>query len=330
MDGMAPLTSVVIPVKNEEEMLRRCLESLKQVEYPADKLEIIIADGMSRDNSKAVASSCGAKVVPNEKQIVSSGRNRGFEAARGEIIAFTDADCVFDKKWLFNALKYFNDEKVGGVGGITLSPHDSSFFEKAVDSIFSLAEFFRSTVHRKGQSSAQESSDIPGCNAIYRKEALQKVMPVDENLLTGEDVWMNLNIRKAGYKLLLVPDVILWHYRRSSPKKLLRQAYRFAVGRTQIAKKNLGLLNIFHLIAGLSIPAFLLACIFFYIFGGIDLFFEALLAIFTFFIPLISFIKTRSLITAFSVPVAILIFLSGWSAGFLREIFFPISDVKGK
>jgi len=175
MNSKFPLISVVIPVKNESAILGRCLNSLREVEYPSGRLEIIIADGMSRDESPALALSYGAKVVRNEKELVSSGRNRGFEAARGELIAFTDADCIFDKRWLANSLKYFDDKKIGGVGGTTLQPEDSSSFEKAIDCVFHMAELFQSTSHRRRLPGAKEAADIPGCNAITGEKRLKRL-----------------------------------------------------------------------------------------------------------------------------------------------------------
>ena len=106
-----PFISVIIPVKNEAILLSRCLDSLKHLNYPQEKLEIIIADGLSTDNTRDVALSYGAKLVANEKQVVGSGRNCGFKESKGSLIAFTDADCIFHPDWLKNSVKYFKQER---------------------------------------------------------------------------------------------------------------------------------------------------------------------------------------------------------------------------
>lgn len=309
--------------------MARCLDSLIKLDYPKDRFEIIISDGLSTDNTKEVARNYTVKVVDNHKQLVVSGRNRGFKEAAGDIVVFTDADCTFHTQWLRNSIKYFSDDKIGGVGGVTFMPPDSSSFEKAIDFLFRLAEFFQATAHRKGLSQPQEVNDIPGCNAMYRKEALKRVMPVDENLLTAEDAWMNFCIRKSGYKLMQAPDVILWHYRRNSPKRFARQIYRFAIGRLQVGKRCFGLMNIFHIICGLSIPIFLLSAIIFYLSGSIDLFFKSS-AIFFITATLLALAQKMAIKVALNVPWVIIIFAFFWSAGFLRELFFPLKDVKGK
>ena len=93
MDNL-PLVSIIIPVKNEERMLDKCLKSLQGVEYPKERLEIIVSDGHSTDKSKEIALRYGTKMVTNDKEIVVSGRNRGFEISKGDIVVFTEADCI--------------------------------------------------------------------------------------------------------------------------------------------------------------------------------------------------------------------------------------------
>ena len=123
-----PLISVIIPVKNQAALLSLCLDSLRQLDYPKEKIEIIVVDGLSTDDTRDVAQRYKTKLVTNEKQVVVSGRNRGFEESKGELIAFTDADCIFDPAWLKNSIKYFDKDKVGGVGGLSLQPQDSNSF----------------------------------------------------------------------------------------------------------------------------------------------------------------------------------------------------------
>lgn len=324
-----PVISVIVPVKNEANLLNHCLKSLMRLDYPKECLEIIVADGLSSDNTKEVGLSYGVKVVTNEKQIVASGRNCAFKEVNGDLVAFTDADCIFDPCWLKNSIKYFSDEKIGGVGGITLLPPNSSYFEKAIDFLFYLAGIISATSHRQTIPLVKEVKDIPGCNAIYRKEVLDKVLPLDENLLTAEDVWMNFCIRNLGYRLILAPDVVLWHYRRNSPRKFIRQIYRFAIGRLQVGKKNLKLLNPFHILIGIALPFLLAMGVFFYLFSFFFQFLQFILILFLV-ITLFCWIKTKSIRVAVNLPFVIIIFTFAWSVGFLKELFFPLKEVQGR
>ncbi|MDP2277377.1 MAG: glycosyltransferase family 2 protein, partial [Nitrospirota bacterium] len=257
-----PLVSIIIPVRNEAGLLKNCLGSILNLDYPKDRIEVIIADGMSTDNTADVANQYGAKVVLNEKRMVSPGRNLAFKHASGDIIAFTDADCIVDKNWIRNSLRYFEDTKVACVGGPNLTPPDEEDFGKAVGFVFNQKLFAAGSIHARELKEIKEVRSIPGCNAVYRKGALEKVMPIDESLLTCDDTELNQRLIDKGYKLLYTPDVFVWHYRRPNPKRLFKQMYRYAIGRLQVGKRDRRMLNPVHILVGLSLPICLIILVF--------------------------------------------------------------------
>lgn len=326
MENGFPLVSVVIPAKNEGVILDRCLKAIKGLNWPKEKLEILVIDGLSSDQTATIAKSYGAKVFPNPKQIVSSARNIGFQKAKGDLIAFTDADCVVQKNWLKNAMKYFDDNKVAAMGGPNLTPKNEADFGKAVAFVFSQSLFAAGSNYGRYFTTVKEVKHIPGCNAIYRKEILKKVMPVAENLLTGEDVIMNQKITDLGYKILYTPNTIVYHFRRSTPGRLFRQFYRFGIGRFQIGQADWRLLNLSHLLTGFF-PLILLA---FVLFASRFLLWLFLII----FLPLIYFFILAMIKSSFQaakwVPLVILLIALGWSIGFLQELFFPLKKVAGK
>jgi cellulose synthase/poly-beta-1,6-N-acetylglucosamine synthase-like glycosyltransferase len=327
----SPFFSIIIPVKNEEAFIGNCLESLKRLDYPKDKFEIIISDGMSIDNTAEIAKRYGAKIVKNEAQTVAPGRNAGFRNSQGEFIAFSDADCTFDKNWLNNALNYFKDDKVGGVGGPNISPENETLFGRAVRLLFLMGSRASNSIYVTDSKEIKIVNNIPGCNAIYRREALEKVMPVDETLLTGDDVEMNYQLMKRGFKLLFAPDVVVCHYRRDNPGKFWKQIYRFAIGRLQLARRHKNTIGFFHIITGLALPVFILLMAvsfilkpvyFFFLIGAILILLAAFSAS--------GLIREKSLRLAPNLFLATLIFIFAWSLGFLKELFFPVKEVTGK
>ncbi len=322
-----PFVSIIIPVKNEAGLLKTCLESISNLDYPKENIEVIVADGMSKDNSVEIAKHYGAKVVLNKKQTVSPGRNIAFEHASGEIIAFTDADCIVDKNWIRNSLKYFKNDKVACVGGPNLTPSDEKDFGKAVGFIFNQKIFLAGSTHARELKEITEVKSIPGCNAIYPKNALDKVMPLDESLLTCDDTELNQRLIDKGYKLLYTPDVFVWHYRRPTPKRLFKQMYRYAVGRLQVGKMDKRMINFIHVLVGLSLPFSLLLLVF------STLLFLLLLLLYLFLLFVFSIsalVKTKSIKVSLYVPVVISIMLCAWSSGFTRELIFPLRKVEGK
>ena len=210
--------SIVIPTRNAAKTLRECLESLKDLNYPKSLIEIIITDGMSTDDTEKIAAFYNVKLIKNKKISIATGRNLGFAFSSGELIAFTDADCVVDKNWIKNSIKYFDNPLVAGLSGPIHTPEEQDYFGKAVSFLFSLACYLKISTHKEDEKEVKEVDDFPTCNAIYRKKALKKVMPLDEKLLTGEDVELNYKLRQAGYKLLstqkfgIISVQNLWDY----------------------------------------------------------------------------------------------------------------------
>ena len=319
-----PMVSIIIPVRNEAGLLKNCLESIANLYYPKDRIEVIIADGMSTDDTVNTAKQLGARVVLNEKKTVSPGRNVAFKLAKGEIIAFTDADCIVDKNWIINSVRYFEDDKVACVGGPNLTPSGEGDFGKAVGFVFNQGIFSAGSIHARELKEVKEVRSIPGCNAIYKKDALEKVMPIDETLLTCDDTELNQRLIDKGYKLLYTPDVFVWHYRRPNPKRLFRQMSRYAIGRLQVGKKDRRMINSVHIMVGLALPAVLAVLIF------SSMLFMLLLAGYLLLVLIFSIRalqKTGSAQVSLLVPVVISIILVGWSTGFMREVVFPIKKV---
>lgn len=322
-----PFISIIIPAKNEEKLLRGCISSLHLLDYPKDRIEIIIVDGLSTDNSAGVAREMGARVIRNVKQTVSPGRNVGFENAKGDLIAFTDADCIVDQHWLSNSIKYFEkDSTVACAGGPNLTPSDESNFGKAVGFVFDQPIFAAGSIHARELNEVKEVTSLPGCNAIYRRSILAQVMPLDESMLTGDDTLLNRKILDLGGRLLYTPDVIVFHYRRPTPRKLWRQFYRYAIGRLQIGKKDKRLLNAAHVLIGLSLPAGLLTILFLaWSKSFLVLFCIILFAfLFLFYYSIKGMVKWKSLAVGLQVPLVIVLIMSAWSMGFMREMMFPL------
>lgn len=318
--GKMPIVSVVIPTRNAAVWLPGCLESLRYLEYPPELLDILIVDGESTDSTQHVAKQHSVRIVNNVGHSVCAARNLSLEHVKGELVAFTDADCRVTKNWLTDAVQYFSDSQVGGVGGPTLSPEDQSYFAQAVNYLFRAAAAYADAAHIEHGVETKEVTHLPGCNMMFRKEILADVMPIDEHLITGEDVELCRRVRRQGYKLLWVPEMQVWHYNRKNPRAFWRQMYRYAIGRLQIGKRDWRWLHPFHVLVGVSPPIFLLVLVF------LSLAWPLALAIFGIFI-VISLIITVAMTASFRVGCALMIagciLIGAWSCGFWRELVLP-------
>ena len=319
-----PFISVVIPARNAEDIIANCLRSLEELDYPKDRFEVLVVDGRSTDRTREIAKNHGATVVENPGIRVVSGRNMGFEAAQGELIAFSDADCVMDGDWLKNSARYFNDTGVAGVGGPNLVPQSESAFGKAAGLLFDYAFSFGGGAPTRVYDKVIESR-AHGSNAIFRASVLRKVMPIDEDMFEGEDVVMNQRITRLGYRLLYVPDVIVYHHRRATPRKWWSQMYRYGLGKILMKRKMSGTITHTQVALGLTIPIVAAVSIalavlnawfpLIFVVGG-----TALVAVVS---ASFAFLRTKSYRVALNMSLATLILPIAWSCGFLHEFFVP-------
>ena len=154
----------------------------------------------------------------------------------GEFCAFIDNDAYPRRDWLTNALKYFENPEVGGVGGPGLTPEADGFMQKAGGYV--LSSFMVGNLSSRYKTkSCFESDDIHSCNFIARKSVVEEAGGWNEKYWPGEDTLMCLAIKKLGKKLIESSDVVVYHHRRSLFKPHLKQVSRFGEHRGFFVKK---------------------------------------------------------------------------------------------
>jgi cellulose synthase/poly-beta-1,6-N-acetylglucosamine synthase-like glycosyltransferase len=212
-----PKFSIVVTVKDEEENIKNLLDSLNKLDYAGER-ETIIVDGGSTDNTINIISKYSdVKLICCECNI-SKGRNIGLKNSNGDIVAFTDGDCIVDKDWIKNIANYFSqDLEIGVVGGPYI-PRDQ---QKLVAKYIALyvGTFFP---QRTGLTTYTR---IGTGNAAYRKELIEKLGGFNEQLRIGEDIDLNLRISQAGFKLFFADDVRVYHKYRTNLGEASRWAF---------------------------------------------------------------------------------------------------------
>jgi len=226
-----PFVSVIIPALNAESTIGLCLESIKLLDYPVGKLEIIVVDNGSTDRTREIAESFGAKVLHKPKLKVGALRNYGAKIANGEVLAFTDSDCLVPKSWLIEAVEILKDGNIGATGGGYLVPENATWIERAWVVL--------------PQRKHGETLYLPTGSFILRKEIFEKIGGFDEKLIAGEDDDISIRIRKAGYTLILCSNCYVLHL--GYPKTL------YQVVRKQIWHGQSMLFSIRHFFSMLSI-----------------------------------------------------------------------------
>lgn len=221
--------SVVVPVFNGEEDLPELMDCLKSQTYPPEQVEYIIVDNNSRDRTNAIltaAAEANNTLFPlkpqRETQIQSSyaARNRGIQAAKGEIIAFTDADCRPEPDWLLNLIKPFAKPEVGIVAGEITAYPGSTLLEKYAQrkDILSQKHTLANSFCPYGQTA----------NLALRRQVLSEIGLFRPYLTTGGDAdlcWRVL--RQTQWQLEFAPDAIVKHRHRRTIKELQSQWRRY-------------------------------------------------------------------------------------------------------
>jgi len=181
----------------------------------------------------------GAKVISTGCVTPGRKRNIGVANAEGEFCAFIDSDAYPSKDWLRNAMKYFDDPVVAGVGGPGLTPEQDSFMQRASGHV--LSSFMVGSISSRYKAErVHESDDIHSCNFIARKTVLKETGGWNERYWPGEDTLICLAVKKSGKKLIEASDVVVYHHRRPLFVPHLKQVSRFGLHRGFFAKRFQG------------------------------------------------------------------------------------------
>lgn len=235
-----PTVSIVIPVKDRADDLRHCLKSLQQLDYPQDRLEVVVVDDGSSDETPQVAKELG--VILLESGAVGGGpalaRNKGASVATGEILAFIDSDCTAAADWLNDLLPAFSDKELAAVGGWVDGMHHGSALDR-YEAVMSSLNLGR---REMSAGSGGDTFYLPSCNLLMRKVAFVAAGGFRSELQVGEDVDLTWRLRDAGWKIQYLPRGTVYHAHRSRIWPFMQR--RFDYGTSE------GLLQQLHPVRG--------------------------------------------------------------------------------
>ncbi len=201
-----PKVSIVVCSYNGAKTLEDCLKSLEKIDYP--DYEVVFVDDGSKDHSQEiVARFPWVRNIVQVNKGLSVARNVGIQAATGEIVAFTDSDCMADRDWVFFLVKALESGDFAAVGGPNISPPATDWIQATV------AAAPGSPSHVLLTDTVAEH--VPGCNMAYYKWALEEIGGFDPVYRkAGDDVDVCWRIMQNGHKIGFSPAAIVWHYRR--------------------------------------------------------------------------------------------------------------------
>jgi GT2 family glycosyltransferase len=213
--SVLPSVSVVVASYNGGASLRECLESLRRLNYP--RYEVILVDDGSIDHTPQIARDFReVRCIRQSNLGLSAARNAGLAAATGDIVAYTDSDCVVDETWLLYLMQAMRDQGVDAIGGPNVTPPSDSWTAKCV-------------ACSPGNPSHvmlddQQAEHIPGCNMAFRRDVLLGLGGFDVQFRqAGDDVDICWRLLDAGHRIGYAPAALVWHHRRQTVRAYCRQ-----------------------------------------------------------------------------------------------------------
>jgi len=243
MNKSLPFITVVMPVKNESSFIKEAVDQLLVQKYPKDRYEIIVADGLSTDNTRDIVKEI-SKDYPNVKlhnnpdQLSSAGRNIGFKNGVGEYFVVVDGHCIIDDQhFLNNIAESFLKSSAACLGRpqpVILPEEPSMQRAIALARSSKIGHSSNSFIHSDKEAFVSPVS--VGC--AYTKDVFDKVGYLDETFDACEDVDFNYRVEKAGLKAFFSPRIAVKYYPRESLNALYRQLIRYGVGRAKFIFKH--------------------------------------------------------------------------------------------
>jgi len=226
------MISVVVITFNRSGSLANCLTSLlKQSEKPHEI--IVVDDGSTDDTKRVVKSFKDVRYVHQKHSGIAAARNLGIESVKGDIIAFTDDDCVADKDWLRNLSTAFRRyPSVAAVGGAV---------ENGIDDDIHWAYHMLNFSKWIKRGRPRLIRDVPTANAAYRIDKVRGITFKKDGYPRCEDLFFSLDIRKAGGKVLFYPDALVYHRPKMDKRRFVSLQRIHGVGYMKRAYKADGI-----------------------------------------------------------------------------------------
>jgi GT2 family glycosyltransferase len=224
-----PLVSIIVPSRNEGKTVASCLDSIISSHYPHKSLEVVVVDGDSEDETRAIIKQYAnryelIKLIDNPQKTTPVGLNMGIRMAAGQYIIILSSHSKIESDFIRRNIEEIEKTDADCVGGriITLPTQDD---EMGLAIALSLSTPFGvgNSSFRTGVDNTRYVDTVPyGC---YKKDVFCKVGLFNEHLIRNQDIEFNLRLKRQGGKILLVPGIVSYYFARSTIKDFWKQSF---------------------------------------------------------------------------------------------------------
>jgi cellulose synthase/poly-beta-1,6-N-acetylglucosamine synthase-like glycosyltransferase len=235
----SPYISVLVPVRNEERHLERCLYSLASQDYPRDRFEVLVIDGASTDRTRefaarfAAESTLAVRLLQNPRRLPAAGMNIGLDEARGDVIVRLDGHAHAAPDFLRRSVQALEDTRADCVGGVIESDGDTP-----VGEAIALAMSSRFGVGGASFRVGGEGPTDTVAFGAYRREVFVRIGGFAEDIDKGEDDEFNFRLLDAGGTIMLVPGIRTGYTVRDDLPGLWRQYFGYGRAKPEVLRRH--------------------------------------------------------------------------------------------
>lgn len=254
--GVPPLVTIGMPCLDEERHIEACLRGALAQDYPADRLEVLVADGGSRDRTREIVGRVAAEdsrvaLVENPGRLQSAGMNEIIRRARGEIIVRMDVHAEYARDYVRKSVEVLERTGADNAGGAART-RSGAPFQRALCAALESPLGVGGSRYRNPENEGFVESVF---NGAFRRSVFETVGLYDPRAVTNEDAELNQRIHEAGGSVYLSREIVVHYVPRDRPGPLVRQYFKYGRGRARTLLKHRRLLSIRPLVPFLGLVA---------------------------------------------------------------------------
>lgn len=240
-----PFVTVGIPCLDEEDFIEDVVERVLGQSYPADKMEVLVADGGSTDRTLAILAELErrdprVRCIPNPGKIQAAGMNEIVRQAKGEVLIRLDAHADYADDYIESCIRVLEQTGADNVGGAARSLA-RNWFQKALCAALDSPLGVGGSKYRDASNEGYVESVF---NGAFRRRVFETAGMYDPGAITNEDAELNQRILDSGGKIFLSRDIVAYYYPRDSYSGLAKQYFKYGKGRARTLLKHGGLPSI--------------------------------------------------------------------------------------
>lgn len=236
-----PFVSIIIPCRNEGRFIEKCLNSIIVNDYPKNKLEVLVVDGRSNDETKDIVKKYlkryqFVQILDNPNKVTPCAFNIGIRKSRGKIIMLMGAHSIYEKDYISKCLRYLEKFNIDCVGGICITlPANDTVLAQSIALSLSSPFGVGNSYFRIGLKKPRYVDTVPfGC---YRREVFNRIGFFDEDMVRNQDDEFNFRLLKNKGRILLCPDIVSYYYARDTLNKLWKMYFQYGYFKPLVLKK---------------------------------------------------------------------------------------------